>query len=175
MGKKNNSPPPKEELVEMEEEEEGEGEDRVSKHQVDWHEEIPEEVTEGPREQKTVWRLMQRIEDVIPRSENLADKAIAWGILHDLRVKLTKTLAKRASKVQEKLLVSMEEDEIGASTGHAAQAIMIIWSKLKLKREPDSLIQDEGVRKSVFEEAAKELGIETEEEIDILEPGSEAD
>lgn len=143
--------------------------------QVDWHEEIPKEVKDGPREQKTVWRLMQRIEEVLPRSENVADKAIAWGILHDLRPKLTKLLAERASEVQEKLLVSMEEDEIGASTGHAAQAIMIIWSKLKLKREPDSLIEDESMRKSVFEEAAKDLNIETETEIDILESDEEAD
>ena len=143
--------------------------------QVDWHEEIPEEIEDGPREQKTVWRLMQRIEEVLPRSENVADKAIAWGILHDLRPKLTKLLAKRASEVQEKLLVSMEEDEIGASTGHAAQAIMIIWSKLKLKREPDSLIEDEGMRKSVFQDAAKDLGIETKAEIDILESDEEAD
>jgi hypothetical protein len=69
----------------------------------------------------------------------------------------------------------MEEDEIGASTGHAAQAIMIIWSKLKLKREPDALIEDDAIRKSVFDDAAKDLGIETKEEIDILESDEEAD
>jgi hypothetical protein len=156
----------------FEEEEEEEIEEAP---QVDWHDEIPEEIKDGPREQKTVWRLMQRIEEVLPRSENVADKAIAWGILHDLRPKLTKLLAKRASEVQEKLLVSMEEDEIGASTGHAAQAIMIIWSKLKLKREPDALIEDDAIRKSVFDDAAKDLGIETKEEIDILESDEEAD
>jgi hypothetical protein len=152
-----------------------EEEDLEEEPQTDWHEEVPKEIKKGPREQQTVWRLMQRIEEVLPRSENVADKAIAWGILHDLRPKLTKLLSKRASEVQEKLLVSMEDDEIGASTGHAAQAIMIIWSKLKLKREPDSLIEDDNVRKSVFEDAAKDLGLETETEIDILESDEEAD
>ena len=116
------------------------------------------------REIQTVRVLLGRINEVIPRSENVADKAIAWGILHDLRVKLTKDLAERAVEVQGKLLQSMEEDGIGASTGHAAQAIMIIWSKLKLKREPDQLITDDKQRKQVFLDARKDLGLESEAE-----------